>query len=738
MRLGPMAGALAVAATLGAAVVMAATIEPGRTWAAVPMIVATLWGTAPLVALLATEGSSDRWVWGGLEPVDADQSPGEATVTTVIRVGDEPDEIAAAATEMACQLGPVALVGRRPAISLPAGVIDVCDTPVGEALATVARGASTPAVLIISGRAAVSPHGVHRAVAHLRWGCDWVWGRTRSFNDDRFVPGQRDRVGDRLRRRALEAGLTLWEPDATLVRTSLLLQGAPRHGRPIGRWLRGGAHEGATGVVTDEQLTVRAAPVSAEHHWPDALARQRAAAADLADALFSTGPGAGGWRGRLVAAALLLRELYAVPLVVWMAAPVVLASGPVFGVDLAVGVGVLFTLGVARWAALRVAVGVPLTPRGDLLAAVNGIPGSLASAVSAVARRAGASRPWVPARPNVWAAMAATLFAGAGLIQVTPGTPGSRTVAAICIGLLVGLWVLTVRSLVQRTWQRNSFRLAVSMDATVEGRSARVVDAAPGGIALVTQHLDTARNGELTVELPGTDQSPPLRLAGTVAYRRTLDTGQMAGIQLHMSDADQQRWLQRLAATASSPEPTSPNSHTAALASRTGRGAENPSSMVDRLIVGAVTAVSLVVVAALLLVLLGYRPLVVRSGSMVPTIGIGDVVLTDRVPASEIGEDDIVTLDHYPPIGESMTHRVVAIEQVGDTLQITTQGDANAVSETWGVSADQLLGRVVATLPSIGTPAVMVRTSPATGAVAVVSVAAVVALIVRVRRRPSA
>ena len=48
--------------------------------------------------------------------------------------------------------------------------------------------------------------------------------------------------------------------------------------------------------------------------------------------------------------------------------------------------------------------------------------------------------------------------------------------------------------------------------------------------------------------------------------------------------------------------------------------------MLSALQVVAVTGVSALVFGALLLALLGYRPMVVRSGSMVPTLGIGDVV----------------------------------------------------------------------------------------------------------------
>lgn len=727
---------------------MAATADPRRAAVAVAMIVATAWSTAPLVAALATRTPR---VTAPPSEEGPDDEGTPATVTTVIRVGDEPDALVAGAVAIAREAGPVALVGRRPSVDLGDAVLDRCDEPAASALHRVAQDASTPALVVVSGRTAVRPEGARRAAARVRDGCGWATGTTRSFNADRFAPDRREQVAGVLRRRACATGLWLWEPDATVVATALVRDDPPAPGRTDGHWLRRQVAEGHRGVVTADEPAVRAAPVSSRDHWPDTVARQRAAAADVADALVAR-HGAGGWRSRLVAGALLLRELYAWPLLVWLAAPVLLAAGMPFRVTPAPGAALLVGLAVARWAALRHLLGMPLQPRGDVLAAVTALPGSLWALPAALRRRVRRPSVALPARPLVWAALVGTVVAGVGLVNVTPGTPGSRTVALLCITLLVGLWVLTVRSLVERTWERTSFRVPVSLAVTVAGHPGTIVDASPAGVGVEVDDPVTLRRGdEVGLELVGPATSSIVELSGVVATRRIRPGRSILGIELHVDGVARERWIQCLAAAVTerdtAPGDTAPGDtalgHAAPTqaersAGDTGDAARGHTvaTWVDRATLVTVTAVSVVVITALVLVLLGFRPLVVRSGSMAPAYHAGDVVLTDRVQVDDLELGDVVTLDHYVPIGESLTHRVQSIDRTGSTVQVTTRGDANETAETWSADAEQLVGRVVASVPAVGRPAIAVRTSAPAAAVATLGIAALVALLVWGRRRP--
>ena len=71
----------------------------------------------------------------------------------------------------------------------------------------------------------------------------------------------------------------------------------------------------------------------------------------------------------------------------------------------------------------------------------------------------------------------------------------------------------------------------------------------------------------------------------------------------------------------------------------------------------------------------GMRPLVVRSGSMEPTIATGSMILVQEVGASEIKVGDILAVERSDHT--QVTHRVLAITPRGDTAELTMKGDAN-------------------------------------------------------------
>lgn len=94
--------------------------------------------------------------------------------------------------------------------------------------------------------------------------------------------------------------------------------------------------------------------------------------------------------------------------------------------------------------------------------------------------------------------------------------------------------------------------------------------------------------------------------------------------------------------------------------------------------------------------LLPAAPVVVATGSMEPGIGVGDVVIVCPVDPEELAVGDVI---RYQGEGCTVIHRIVAID--GDSF--TTQGDANNAPDLHPVEKDQVLGRVVCTIPHAGT-----------------------------------
>ncbi|EGD54976.1 signal peptidase I [Gordonia neofelifaecis] len=107
---------------------------------------------------------------------------------------------------------------------------------------------------------------------------------------------------------------------------------------------------------------------------------------------------------------------------------------------------------------------------------------------------------------------------------------------------------------------------------------------------------------------------------------------------------------------------------------------EKPRSRRELLLnVGAILGLVCIVVA-IASMLFGITPLVFRSGSMSPDIPTGSLAVARSVDASDIRVGDVVSVDNE--VGTRITHRVIAIEPVGDgSVSLTLKGDANRVPD---------------------------------------------------------
>lgn len=91
--------------------------------------------------------------------------------------------------------------------------------------------------------------------------------------------------------------------------------------------------------------------------------------------------------------------------------------------------------------------------------------------------------------------------------------------------------------------------------------------------------------------------------------------------------------------------------------------------------------------------LFGYAQLVVLSGSMDPTLKVGDLVIIHD--EKEYQELDIIT---FRTETAPTTHRIVETKDTG----FITKGDANNVEDEGIVTKNQIYGRVVMVIPRVG------------------------------------
>ncbi|MDD2234717.1 MAG: signal peptidase I [Desulfitobacteriaceae bacterium] len=105
---------------------------------------------------------------------------------------------------------------------------------------------------------------------------------------------------------------------------------------------------------------------------------------------------------------------------------------------------------------------------------------------------------------------------------------------------------------------------------------------------------------------------------------------------------------------------------------------------------------------------LGYKPFIVLSGSMEPTILTGDLVLTREIAAETITKDDIITFSTDK--NTVVTHRVTEVVNQDGALSFLTKGDANIGSDASVVKPENLEGKYLGRVGGLGRFAMFLQT----------------------------
>ncbi|MCU1468301.1 MAG: signal peptidase [Actinomycetia bacterium] len=678
--------------TIGLVVATAAWIRPDQRGVGVIVLLALVVGGAPMVI--------DAFTRRRTADTRADPAHPAAPFTTVVRLGSEPAEVARTSIILAQRIGPTVVVTTRPRALLdelgPAAVPVFVEPTIELAIRNAARAIETDAVIVVSASAFPIDAGARRAAGQLRDDVGWCTGRAPSPNDDRYAPRERELLAERLRSSARAAGATLWEPDATVVRTNLLVAHPIEPGRPWGAWLRALEDLGFRGRDLPEPIAHRAAPADAPGFWPSQLMRTRAAASDLAGAS-RTGP----VHARMQATAAMLHELFAWSLGLWALVPLLIGWTGTFPLSCApvVFVAALACNALTRWSATRLAHDVPLHPVHDTRGAAYDAPGSLLALPSALTRRVHRRRILIPDQPLLWFALALTFATTLLLLErATTSDTGANLAAGVAMVNLVVLWTFAIRAVGTRAWDRTVYRLEIDEPATVDGRAARIIEGSPTGCAISGPFADVEVGSTVTVVAR---LGVKTEIRAVVANRRTGSSPTVLGLALELDPDQRVEWLGALFATAIRPR-VDARTDRRTPTHRTTRSPACPHGFAFRFEMLLVGAVSLFAASVLATVLLGYRPLVVSSGSMRPALQVGDLVVTTAVPADHLHVGDIVSFDDRNGTGELITHRVRSVVANGSEMRVETRGDANAVSEIWDVPNRTVLRRTVLDVPAVG------------------------------------
>ena len=691
------------AASIAAAVASVVWLRPSAAFAGIVALLAIGWGSAQFAirTFLARPASAvpDR---------SAPASRAGASVTTIVCVGAEPPDLARATIVLAARAGPTSVVTTADAPDLddlaPPSVAVFAVETMAEGLAAAIAAVRTDATFITSA-SAFPVEGARDAATRLGDDVGWVIGRVDPLATDAFGPSERGGHEARQRRRARRGGLTIWEPDATIVRTDLLAGMPVEPGRPRGDWLRELAARGLVGAETSTVVAVHAAPSDGPLFWPSDVMGTRGLTADLARAA-RRGP----VRSRALAVSELLGQLSAYQLALWLVFPVLVANSVAFPFRIGAPAFVALHggLAAARWAAPRLAMGTGLRPRRDALAAIYQVPASVLAlpALDGHIRRLRVS---FPGQPLLLAAVVASVALAIPLLD-RPATADSGIDGTIGLAViaLAAVWACAVHAIGPRAWTRSTYRLRVDAPAELDGVVGRLRDGSPAGAAVFGpfDHVRVGDRPTLSVALPdGTSVAVP----ATVVDRHGKDDQIALGLSLTLDASRRAAWVGGL---------IDANAHLddrSAVGARRGRGRstqvelsahQGTKRLVRRLEAGAVAVVSVALVTAVALSVVGYRMLVIRSGSMVPTLEVGDITVVDWTRAADLHIGDIITFPS-PELDEpSVTHRIRTIgpdrSDIEIEIEIETRGDANVASEYWTAEPDELLGRQVARVPAIG------------------------------------
>jgi signal peptidase len=101
-------------------------------------------------------------------------------------------------------------------------------------------------------------------------------------------------------------------------------------------------------------------------------------------------------------------------------------------------------------------------------------------------------------------------------------------------------------------------------------------------------------------------------------------------------------------------------------------------------------------------------PSVIVSGSMLPVIQIGDVVIVKKIPAEQVQVGDII---QFKTENIRVAHRVIDIREENHQKVLITKGDNNQAVDSDPVLPEQVVGRVVAIIPKIGWPSMIIHSA---------------------------
>jgi len=143
-----------------------------------------------------------------------------------------------------------------------------------------------------------------------------------------------------------------------------------------------------------------------------------------------------------------------------------------------------------------------------------------------------------------------------------------------------------------------------------------------------------------------------------------------------------------------------------------------------------------------------YPVMVVVSGSMVPTLEIGDLIIVRGVDSREITVGTIIVFhdptNYSPQLNldvlsvtgmRLIVHRVYGLEQRGDEIYFRTKGDHNSAPDPWVVPSNYVVGVVIGRIPQVGIVVMKLREPFGRGVIIVLILVLIIYMFIEARSK---
>lgn len=101
-----------------------------------------------------------------------------------------------------------------------------------------------------------------------------------------------------------------------------------------------------------------------------------------------------------------------------------------------------------------------------------------------------------------------------------------------------------------------------------------------------------------------------------------------------------------------------------------------------------------------------YQPIAIMSNSMYDYFARGDAVIIEKIRGDEVKKVKIGDVIHYRHNGTYITHRVIDIQNNGDSYIYHTKGDNNETSDNWDIYETDINGIIRYRIKYLGWPSV--------------------------------